>query len=269
MRRTVPLKIGGVRWRVDETNQEDVRRWLDTYFHGVLGGDLGVSLKAKGATRVSAHAGLVLKQRTYRSGDVRRWIRAVVCTPARRIAGLSVCMRHAGLPVPEALGWGMRLLPGTVCEDYLLTREIQGVRRLTEILIHEQPTADERYAILDACGRMAAGLHVSGFMNRDMKDGNILIDCTGKVRCWMVDLDGAGRLPALFKPAVIRRDFWPLFRSFGYHGWAGAEDIAVLLAAYNTGLPRACRLRAVPKDYRRRLDRLLRERADVYPRFCG
>ncbi len=119
--------------------------------------------------------------------------------------------RAAGLSTPEPLAW-IEDRPGAA--SVLIMRGIAAQNPwsfLAGLAAHaSHPSLTE---LVDALAGSIAELHARGFRHRDLKAPNLLLRRGERgIEVWFVDLDGAGRLPAL--TAARARDLARLCVSF-------------------------------------------------------
>jgi tRNA A-37 threonylcarbamoyl transferase component Bud32 len=130
--------------------------------------------------------------------DRLTWFRQCLRAPkGRREFDRLLELARRGVPAPEPLGWGRRPGWGGVGESFIVTRAIDGVTPLHDMLA-EGLAANQRQALANALGRFLAKLHAAGVDHRDLHLGNIVVRQTdGEYELFLVDLDAVNLGPPL------------------------------------------------------------------------
>jgi len=241
--RTTQIKSGGLTWNVPEEDAKRVGDWLRAHFPAILDNEICLLKKDRGR-RVALAAGLVLKESTrpYGRSPLRFGFR-----PSASRRGFLVANRliAGGVLMPRTVAWAVERRRGMRVREYLVTEQLAGCRSLTTILKAAADNAVLRKPVVEGMGELLAGFHRNGYSNRDLKDGNVLVEESEFLRLWAVDMDGVRRMR--YRVGGLRRDFRAILRSLGLYGWAEEDDRVILLEAYNSNVPRRLRLRRLPR----------------------
>lgn len=79
-----------------------------------------------------------------------------------------------GVPVPRPFAYGEQRALGMVSGAFFVGEFLDGVKRLDEALLEDQPRA-KRSALLARVARLIRAMHDRGFDHRDLHAGNILV----------------------------------------------------------------------------------------------
>lgn len=196
-------------------------------------------------SRVAICDGLVLKKSMAREG--RSSLRfALRRSRSRRVCLLVRELAQKGVATPRTLAWATVRRHGLRTEDYLLSEELMGCRRLTEYLEGECPVAEQR-ELLGRVGALLASFHVAGASNRDMKDCNVLITREPTLKAWAVDFDGV-RVPPHLTRRRAARDFRSVVRFMKSSNWWTEANRSALQQGYNALVPRRLRRDTLPEE---------------------
>lgn len=238
------MRHSGLTWHVRPGFEDELRAWLDAYFP--LRADPAVRTLQTAAGRcVVAAGGLVLKQSGPRAG--RSSILFGLRPPAgRRMFRIAEELLRAGIPTHEPMAWAVRRTAGMKRMDYLMTREIAEAEQLTARLDRLAGDRAGRMDTLAVLAELAAAFHRNGFVNRDLKDANVLCSLATPLRMWATDMEGIRRVLLLARRRSAS-DLGPIAHSLRCHGWlADPEDERLFLAAYNRAVPPRLHRRALP-----------------------
>jgi tRNA A-37 threonylcarbamoyl transferase component Bud32 len=240
--RTTQIKSGDLTWNVPEDDAKRVGDWLYAHFPAILDNEICLLKKDRGR-RVAVAEGLVIKESTRPHGRSRL---RFGFRPAASRRGFLVANQliAGGVRMPRPVAWCVERRRGMRIREYLVTEQLAGCRVLTTILKAASDNAVLRKPVVEGMGELLAGFHRNGYSNRDLKDGNILVDEREYLKLWAVDMDGVRRMR--YRVGGLRRDFRAILRSLGLYGWATEDDRRILLDAYNSNVPRRLMLRRLP-----------------------
>jgi len=137
-------------------------------------------LKPSRSSAVSAAGGIVLKRYNYRNWTSRfkGWFRQ---SRGRRCFQNAYLLEIAGIRTAAPIAATEVRCRGFIVRSYFVMAEIPGAVSL-QFWNGNKREAAEKVA------RLLAKLHREGFAHRDLKEGNIVLDCDGQPH--LIDLDG-------------------------------------------------------------------------------
>jgi tRNA A-37 threonylcarbamoyl transferase component Bud32 len=242
----VEVRIGDIAWHVAADRRDEAAAWIGRHVPHLLDDERAV-LKRTPSSRVAADDGWVLKESLPGRG-LRASRFAVRRSAARRAADLGRRLIALGIATPEPLAWATVRRRGLRVRDYLVTRRIVGCQRLTEWLRMPDLSDSDRQRLVERLGRSLAQFHANGYLNRDMKDANLLVAETPDPTVWVVDLDGVRRAAHPWRRQILR-DFWTVVRSLRKNGWDETRCKKWLAAAYDAAMPRTRRIGHLPDRF--------------------
>jgi tRNA A-37 threonylcarbamoyl transferase component Bud32 len=212
-------KSGGLLWRVRcSLLGQDAQTILDAPDEFLKRARV---LKPSRSSGVSAQDGLVLKRYNFRKW--RNLLKDLFRgSKARRCFFRGIQLELAGVPTARPLAFAEHTCCGVPLRSYLLMDEIPQATTLFAW------RGDKRRTI-QALARLLARLHNAGFTHRDLKEGNILFDGSGKP--FLVDLDGL-RYVRHVEDKWVMADLARLAQAVIAHDRATRTDLARFLQAY-------------------------------------
>ena len=235
-------------WQFSHENEERVDAWLNAFWPAVLN-TTAYFVKQDTSASVAICGGLVLK--TYsRSPGIKGWISGLFRSRAKRAFSMGQTLKKEGFPVLDTLAFAAIRTSGSIQHEYLLSTEVPNAMNLVQWLNTPNLTKPALHAMLDQLGSVLGKFHRSGFFNRDMKGGNILVtESNGTPTLTVVDLDGIRRMRTA-TARRISRDFWPLLHSLALKGWDTPETRERLMTAYHKESPFIIDTNLLPKATR-------------------
>ncbi|HVR36369.1 MAG TPA: lipopolysaccharide kinase InaA family protein [Methylomirabilota bacterium] len=178
-------------------------------------------LKPDRSSAVGADEGVVVKRYNYRKWmsrlkDAFRQSRGPRCFRKARL------LEAVGVPVARAVAASERRRWGLVVRSYFVMEEILGA-------IHWRDWTGHKGPVIHATARVIARLHAAGFVHRDLKEANILLDKRGEP--FLVDLDGVHHVGRVTERQAVA-DLVRLARGLVAATQATRADCARFLKAY-------------------------------------
>ena len=235
---TVPSSLTGE----DRTSLD---HWLQMHWPSILNRNESF-VKQDTVARVAICDGIVLKEYRARS-NISGHVAGLVRSRASKTFRIGERLRAAGLPVPHVLAMACQRRAGSIQSEFLLTKEVRGSRRVTDVLASQNLDIAILHAVINQMGKLLGRFHSMGFYNRDMKIGNLVISqCGEQVALWSVDLDGC-RFRGHISDRRVLRDFQPILHSLSVFGLDTPETRKRLLSSYAEVCGRPPSLHALPK----------------------
>lgn len=188
-----PRRIGSLRWQVRKA-------WINPATEAILGDPDGFLasraeiLKAGRSSTVGRADGRVLKRFNLRK-PANVFKDLVRRSKARRAFLKAYHLEIAGVPTARPIAVADRRAAGFLWRSYFLMEEIVNARHLG------QWAGDAREAVT-AVAEVVARLHEEGFSHRDLKETNLVFDCTGKLH--LIDLEGLEFLDVVPRERALR-----------------------------------------------------------------
>jgi hypothetical protein len=226
---------------VHEAFESSVGQLLLKTPHGPPPGGLPLGGGRGGAYRLTLEDGETIVFRSYRRGGLlAHFIRETYWTrPPRPFLELATTeeARRRGVPVPEALGARIDLLPAGCYRGALVTRYLHDTETLWRVFSRGQDPEGRR-RLSRGAGRAVRALQDAGIYHPDLNLSNCIVrDQGGRVQVFVVDLDRAGTRSGALPPSQRQRMLRRLERSarkLDPHGEVlAARDLAALREACN------------------------------------
>ena len=228
------LPAGGLRWQVRLELCSEAAQAVMADPDGFLARRCRLLKNGRSST-VGLAEGMVLKRFNLRKPGnlLKDLFRA---SRARRAFLAAHHLELAGIPTPRGIAVASRRRAGFLLRSYLLMEEIAGAVELGQRLREGPPGA----ALARQAGQLLGRLHREGFSHRDLKEGNLVLDASGRLH--LLDLDGLrflGEVP----PARALADLERFAEGVAKYPVVTAEDRTRFLLAYH----RASGLKLRPK----------------------
>lgn len=150
--------------------------------------------------------------------------------PAQAEMRKALALAHAKIPVVPIMGMHVQNTGTLGVKVHLATRWL-GVS-LQQAMKEQRPLVTgecQREKIMACLGELAASLLLAGWVFRDLKTSNLLIDDQGRLR--LIDVGSArnvGTITSGSAPARAWRMLWMLNHTLTQDGWSKAQRIACL-----------------------------------------
>jgi 3-deoxy-D-manno-octulosonic acid kinase len=227
-RRYSRLEAGGLRWHV---RRDGTGRALDVLLADpeAAFADPASVIKSGRSAKIARASPFILK-RFNQKRPLNQFFDRVRLDRARRNLALGALLDFLQIRTPRALAAAAVRRGGLVKRGYLVTEEVAGARPLAACLGGEVAPA-----LLEEVGAMIGRLHAWGWVHRDLKATNILVDPHGLP--WLVDLDGIRARSAT--PDRRASDLGRLVRDLEAYPARAKERIEAVLRGYGREAPRA------------------------------
>ncbi|MBU4211909.1 MAG: CPBP family intramembrane metalloprotease, partial [Verrucomicrobia bacterium] len=242
-RRQWPHQHGRL-WHVLPSEATRFSDWLDSQAQAEASPS-GRVLKAYAGCRVTAQAGMVLKEYRPRDGW-RGWRFGLRPSRTRRAFLMGRRLADCGIPTPTPIAWAIERRFGLRRADYCLTAELEQAEPLTAWLQRQVSDPVARASVMRAYGQLTAAFHRNGFFNRDLKHENVLCAIADRRQLWVVDLDGV-RWRGWITRRRAARDLRRVGLSLASAGGASEPDVAAFFNAYNASVPARLRRNRFPE----------------------
>ena len=234
----------GKLWHVLPGEETRFAGWLDSRERAEAAPVARV-LKAYAGCRVTAQAGMILKE--YRPRDGRRgWRFGLRPSRTRRTFLMGRRLAACGIPTPTPIAWAVERRFGLRRADNGITAELEKTEPLTAWLQRQVSDPAMRALVMRAYGQLTAAFHRNGFFNRDLKHENVLCAITDPGQLWVVDLDGV-RWRGWITRRRAARDLRRVGLSLAAEGWHSKSDVAAFFNAYNASVPARLRRDQFPE----------------------
>ncbi len=243
------LRAGAVRVAVRRDLADAVAPWLLAPTLAIPAGAEPVDGGRGGAWRLTLPGGTRAVLRCNRRGGAMArvaddtYLSVVGHRPLRELAVTDEARRR-GVPAPEVLA--VRVEGAIVYRGAVLTAEIPDAVTLVEAL-REAADAPARRALIEAAGRVVAGMHRAGLRHADLNMTNLIARSgAGGVELSVLDLDRASLSRPPLGRWARRRTLRRLARSWRKLDpsgvLAGPDDLTAFRGAYaaQLGAPCAC-----------------------------
>ncbi len=191
-----PQTHGKTKWWVRKPMVDEALGQVQAAPDAVLTGE--ALLKAGRTSTVGQLGGVVVKRYNFKKplNLLKDFFRP---TKARRAFQLGYHLELVNVRTPAVIAVAEHRPLGLALRSYLIMEKVENATELTDAA-HDDPRLAKRLAKL--IGRM----HAEGFVHRDLKASNVLVDGAGEP--WLIDLDGlrfSGAVPVRIAVSNLKR----------------------------------------------------------------